>query len=140
MSNTQQSTFRVVAIRQPHAVFEPGSWRPPLNVYETEQGIQIVAELAGMTLDGMRVQVQPNRVQIQGTRQLAAPAGLLRIHRLEIAGGPFQINIPLSVPVDPDHSEARYEDGLLNVWMPFAPQVTQGAVVIPLGKGKGDAR
>src|SRR5262245_37714999 len=135
MSNPQQTAIRIVAIRQPFALFENRPWRPPLNIYETEQGIQLVAELAGIALDDLQVQVHPINVQIRGTRQLAAPPGLRRIQRMEIASGPFQVDIPLAVPIDPDRTEARHGNGLLDIWLPFASQAVQRVVVIRLGEG-----
>ncbi len=123
-------TVRIVAFRQPVAFFEPHFWRPPLNVYETELGLQFVAELAGVSQDDIQVLVQPAKVTIQGTRQLSTPDGLARIHRLEIAGGPFKVEIPLSMSVDPEQAQAQYSDGLLVVWLPFARQAVQHVVVI----------
>ncbi|HEX9373007.1 MAG TPA: Hsp20/alpha crystallin family protein [Roseiflexaceae bacterium] len=135
MSAHQRSAIRIVAIRQPFALFEPRPWRPPMNIYETEQGIQIVAELAGIALDDLQVYVHPTSVQIEGTRRLEAPAGLSRIQRMEIASGPFQIEVPLATPIDPDRAGAQYEDGLLDIWLPFAHQPNQRVVVIRLGEG-----
>ena len=132
MSNTRPSAsaFRVVAIRQPSAFFEPQFWRPSLNIYETELGLQVVAELAGASLEDIQVLVQPAKVVIQGTRRLGTPDGLARIHRLEIAGGPFKVEMPLSAPVDPEQTQAQYTDGLLVIWLPFARQTVQRVVVI----------
>lgn len=135
MSNPQQTAIRIVAIRQPFALFEHRPWRPPLNIYETEQGIQLVADLAGIALDDLHVQVHPTHVQIRGTRQMATPAGLRRIQRMEIASGPFQVEIPLATPIDPDRAEAQYRNGLLNIWLPFARQAIQRVVVIRLEEG-----
>jgi HSP20 family molecular chaperone IbpA len=135
MSNPQQSSIRIVAIRQPFALFEHRPWRPALNIYETEQGIQFIAELAGIALDDLQVQVHPTHVQIRGTRQLAAPPELRRIQRMEIASGPFQVEIPLATPIDPNRAEAHYGNGLLNIWLPFAHQAIQHVVVIRLGEG-----
>jgi len=71
MSNPHPSAIRIVAIRQPFAVFEHRPWRPPLNIYETEQGLQLIVELAGIALDDLHVHVYSTNVRIQGTRQLA---------------------------------------------------------------------
>jgi len=135
MSNPQQTAFRIVAIRQPFVHFELRPWRPQLNIYETEQGMQIVAELAGIALDDLHVHIHPTAVQIHGTRQIAPPAGLRRIQRMEIASGPFQVELPLATPIDPDRAEAHYRDGLLELWLPFASQPVQRVVVIQLGQG-----
>jgi HSP20 family protein len=135
MSDPQQSSIRIVAIRQPFALFESRPWRPAVNIYESEQGVQLVAELAGVALDDLHVHIHPTYVQIHGTRQLVAPAGLRRIQRIEIASGSFQVELPLVTPTDPDRAEARYRDGLLEIWLPFAQQPVQRVVVIQLGQG-----
>ena len=120
MSNLQQSTSRVVAIRQPFALFAHLPWRPSLNVYKTEQGIHLVAELAGIALDELQVDVFSTNVQIHGTRQMSAPRELDRIQQIEILSGPFKVEVPLTTPIDPDRSEALYRNGLLDIWLPFA--------------------
>ena len=135
MSNLQPSVFRIVAIRQPFALFESHAWRPQLNIYETEQGIRLIAEIAGVSMDDLYVHVRPASILIRGTRQIAIPPGLRGIQRMEIASGPFQVEVPLATPVAPDRVEAQYANGLLDVWLPFAPQATQRVVVIPLGQG-----
>ena len=134
MSNSKPATIRIVAIRQPFALFESRPWRPPLNIYETDHGMKLVAELAGISIDDLSVQVHPTNLQIRGMRQVAPPDGLRRIQRIEITSGPFHIEVPLATSVDPDRSEANYANGLLDIWLPFAQQVIQRVVVIRPGE------
>ena len=134
MSNSKPATIRIVAIRQPFALFESRPWRPPLNMYETDYGIKLVAELAGISLDELSVQVHPTNLQIRGIRQVAPPDGLRRIQRIEITSGPFQVEVPLATPIDPDRTQANYANGLLDIWLPFAQQVIQRVVVIRPGE------
>jgi len=54
---------------------------------------------------------------------------------MESASGPFQVEVPLAMPTDPDRAEAQYVNGLLNIWLPFANQAIQRVVVIRLGEG-----
>jgi HSP20 family molecular chaperone IbpA len=125
----------VIAIRHPFAAFEARPWRPPLNVYESEGGVMLVAELAGVDSTGLHIHVQPFQVVIHGERRLAAPDGLRRIHRMEIGAGPFMIEVPLATPVDPDGAKANYTDGLLEVWLPFAQHPPQRVVVVQIDGG-----
>ena len=134
MSNSKPATIRIVAIRQPFALFESRPWRPPLNIYETDHGIKLVADLAGISLDELSVQVHPTNLQISGMRQVAPPAGLRRIQRIEITSGPFQVEVPLATPIDPDRTQANYANGLLDIWLPFTQQVIQRVVVIRPGE------
>ena len=136
MPDHQRSTIRIVAIRQPYAQFEQRAWHPPFNIYESDQGIQIVVELAGVTLDELHVYVHPNSVQIQGTRHMLPPPGLRRVLRMEIVSGPFLVELPLTSAVDPERAEAQYTNGLLDLRLPFADQPLQRVVVIQLGEGR----
>jgi HSP20 family protein len=132
---TSQQRVRVFALRQPYAAFELRGWRPALNVYETEAGVALVVELAGVDPDALHVHVHPNSVVIHGVRRLAAPEGLRRVHHMEIGAGPFELRAPLTAPIDPDASEARYANGLLEVWLPFAPEPAQRVVVVRIDGG-----
>ncbi|MFO7169473.1 MAG: Hsp20/alpha crystallin family protein [Chloroflexota bacterium] len=132
---TRHQTVRVIAIRHPFAAFEARAWRPPLNVYELRDGLMLVVELAGVDANGLHVHVHPSQVIVHGERRLSAPQGLQRVHRMEIGSGPFYIEVPLGTPVNPDGAEARYSDGMLEVWLPFAQQPAQRVVVVQIGGG-----
>lgn len=134
MSETKQPR-RIIAIRQPFALFDARPWRPALNVYETGTGVQILAELAGISLADLHVHVHSTSVLIHGTRHASMPEGLRRVQRMEIAAGPFQVEVPLPAPADPDRAEARYVAGILEVWVPLAEQPRQRVVVIRIDEG-----
>src|SRR5262245_36842001 len=98
MNNTEQPAIRIVAFRRPSVLFEPRIWRPAVNIYETEQGVGIVAELAGIVdPQELLIYVQPYQLLIQGQRQVPTPGGLRRIQRLEIVSGAFQVEVPLTM-------------------------------------------
>ena len=137
MGKAQQSAARIVAVTQPFVLFESRPWRPPLNVFETDQGIHVVAEMAGIAVDRLRLHVYPTSVRIDGRREVATPFELHRIRRLEIQSCAFQVDLPLATRVDPDRSEARYRDGLLDIWLPFAHQPSNQTAIIHRGEKSG---
>jgi HSP20 family molecular chaperone IbpA len=137
MDDIRRSSIRILYPRLPYALFDLRPWTPPTNVFETEQAMVIVAELAGVDPASLRIDAHPTFVSIQGTRQLALPARLRRLHRMEIASGPFQIEVPFDRPIDPDAATARALNGLLEVWLPFAGQTEQRVVVIQVSEGGG---
>jgi HSP20 family protein len=138
VDRVQQSPIRIVTIRRPFAIFHSRPWQPALNVYETEQSMLIVAELAAVDPANLTIDVHPMHVDIRGIRQLNVPAQLRRIQRMEIAAGAFQIEVPLNVPIDPEQAEARYTNGLLEIRLPFAQHLVQQVVAI--SRGEGDTR
>ena len=127
--------IRVIALRQPFVAFEARAWRPPLNIYETEQALTLVVDLAGANPAELQIYVNPTLIVVRGTRQLAAPPGLRRIQRMEIGAGPFELEVPLATPVDPERASGRYSDGLLEIAVPYASEPTTHLVVIQIEGG-----
>ncbi|MCU0493805.1 MAG: Hsp20/alpha crystallin family protein, partial [Chloroflexaceae bacterium] len=121
MSNKPQ-TLRIFTLRQPGVAFELRAWRPPFNVYETETGLVLVVDLVGVEPANLHLHVAPRRIQVHGTRQLAAPPGLRRVQHMEIGAGRFELDVPLATPIDTERSDAHYNQGLLEISLPFAPQ------------------
>ena len=135
MPEPQKASIRILRVRQPYAQFEVRPWAPQLNLFEAEHAFVLVAELAGINPASVQIDVHPALVVIRGVRHLALPQRLRRLHRIEIAGGPFQVAVPLDPPVDPEQASARYTDGLLEVVLPFARDTGQGRIVIPIRIG-----
>jgi HSP20 family molecular chaperone IbpA len=113
--------FRFLAIRHYNIVGQR-DWQPALNIYETEQDIIIVIELAGIDPNTLFIDAEPGRVRIEGVRQFTPPEGLRRIHQMEIASGAFQISTTLSALIDPEQAHSHYHHGLLEVVLPLAKQ------------------
>jgi len=130
-----KSTIQVFTLRQPFITFESRLWRPAHNLYETDQGIILLVELAGVDPANLHVHLHPRHVVVHGMRQLAVPAGIRRVEQMEIGAGPFQLEVPLSSPIDPERAEAHYTAGLLEIRLPFAQQPEPRVVVIRIEGG-----
>jgi HSP20 family protein len=58
------------------------------------------------------------------------PQGGTQIYeQMEIDYGPFERHVSLSVPVDVEAAQARYENGFLTIVLPFAPSPAPDAQV-----------
>lgn len=88
-------------------------WRPPLDVYETEDALYVVAELAGVAEDQIEVAVDEDILTIRGERAPLPFAPGRSIHELGILRGHFAADIYLPLAVDKNRIEAVYEHGLL---------------------------
>lgn len=132
---SDSSYIRILRTRLPYAQFDTRPWSPPLNIFETDREIILVIELAGVDPTTVQIEAYPERVRIAGVRQLTLPPGLRRLHRMEIAAGMFQIEIPFEHAVDPEQSSARSFHGLLEIRLPFARH-TLRQVVIPVLEGE----
>jgi HSP20 family protein len=102
------------ATRAPRLVFTP-----PIDIYETEDGLVLMADLPGVSLDSLELQVQNNKLTLLGRVKPPVPAdGELRYQEYQI--GDFLRSFILSDEVDHDRVTATLNNGVLKVWLPKA--------------------
>lgn len=133
--STKKQTLQVFALRQPFVAFESRLWRPAHNLYETDSGMTLVVDLAGVDPGNLHVHLHPRHIAVHGVRQLTVPEGIRRVEQMEIGAGPFQLEVPLGRAIDPERAGGRYRAGLLEIDMPFAHQPSQRVVVIRIDGG-----
>jgi HSP20 family molecular chaperone IbpA len=96
----------------------PKIWRPPTDVYETEEAIFVRVEVAGMQERDFQISLNGRKLSIGGVRH--DPADKLGFQQMEIQYGPFETDIDLPGAVQEDRIEATYEGGFLLVHLPKA--------------------
>ena len=92
---------------------------PPLNVCERGDEYILEAELPGMKLENIEVEVLGNEFTIKGRRENPAQEGVT-YHRQERGSGEFTRVLTLPSDVDSDKVEATLRDGILTVRLPKA--------------------
>lgn len=93
-------------------------WEPDLDAFETEKAFVVRVELAGVRSEELRVTVDGEELRIRGERRPAEPAGVRRLHRMEIASGPFERLVRVPIPFDRDGVTAHLAEGFLTVTLP----------------------
>ena len=82
--------------------FEPSQgaraarWEPPVDVFETERQLWIIAALPGVAPEAVRVEIEGPTLIIAGLRPLPSKGRNANIVRLEIPYGRFERRIALS--------------------------------------------
>src|SRR5262245_29689876 len=89
-------------------------WRPPTDVYETEEYYVVMVEVAGVQSDNFAVSFANHRLTISGARHDSGPHDRA-YHQLEVRFGEFRVDVDLSAPVADDQINAEYRDGFLRV-------------------------
>jgi HSP20 family protein len=93
-------------------------WRPAADAYETASTIEILVDLAGVGEDDFEVRLFDDALVVEGHRRLpVSPEGAV-YHAAGIRQGPFQLELPLPVAVDPERVTARCDLGLLRITLP----------------------
>ena len=101
----------------------PHTWRPPTDIYETENRYVVRVEIAGMKASEFAVTVDDNTITIRGVRSDTTERRAY--HQMEIHFGEFSIEIEFPGSVDISGVEADYDDGFLRVSLP-EESATQG--------------
>ena len=91
-------------------------WRPPTDVFETEDAFIVVVEVAGMRGAEISVTLEKGMLSIRGMR--VDTGDMKAYHQMEIAYGEFETKIKMPRKVEKDQIEATYSDGFLRVLMP----------------------
>ncbi len=112
-------TTRYVWIHSTHV------WRPPTDVYETDQAIRVQVEVAGMEHLDFSVLLEGMTLRISGNRK--DPMDRRIYHQMEIHTGEFLTEVELPVRVEPDFVRAHYHDGFLLVELHKVQEMPDGA-------------
>ena len=112
-------------------------FRPQVDCIRSEDPaeLQILVELPGVDPKSIQIVAADHVLLVAGERRRPEVSG--RYQQLEIEYGSFQRRIQLDEPVDPSAATARFENGMLSVLLPIAPQVAQTERVSIVIKGRG---
>ena len=88
-------------------------WRPSWDIYETEDDLILLVELAGIKRDDVEINVGRDRVQLRGDRFRPSGHEVTRIHQMEIDFGPYHQIIALPKRVEPRGASSTYSEGFL---------------------------
>jgi len=93
-------------------------WQPAIDVFESEKSICVRFELAGVRSSEVRVTIDGDVLRVAGVRNPPPDSDVQRLHQMEIAFGPFERVVRLSVPFDREAVSAHLEEGFLTVSLP----------------------
>ncbi|RLE19497.1 MAG: Hsp20/alpha crystallin family protein [Acidobacteria bacterium] len=95
-----------------------GSWAPAVDVYESENAIEIKADLPGMTEKDIDVTVENNMLTIKGERKFENEEKRESYHRIERQYGSFYRSFQLPNTVDVTKINANFKNGILELALP----------------------
>lgn len=92
---------------------KPGSWVPAVDLLETEDAYELMAELPGVLREDLELRVVNARLELVGLRRV--PSGSGSFHRMEGRYGPFHRALALGPDADENRIEASLTEGVLTV-------------------------
>ena len=94
------------------------TWRPPTDVYETDDAVVVRVEIAGMRDADFVVTIHDQLLIISGAR--TDPSPKVAYHQFEVRYGEFRTEVFLHWAVEQATITATYQDGFLTVTLPKA--------------------
>jgi HSP20 family protein len=97
-------------------------WAPALDMFETDEALVILLDIAGVDASQTEVRAEPHVLTVRGVRhERHSPRGgdqHRNYHALEIPYGRFERTVHLPPGIDTAAAQANYRDGLLEVTLP----------------------
>ena len=94
------------------------SWVPAVDVFDTQDAVVIKAELPGMKVDDIQIEVDDNVLTLKGERIFEEKVDDERYYRVERRYGSFKRAFRLPEGVDADKIEAAFDKGVLTIRLP----------------------
>jgi HSP20 family protein len=93
------------------------AWRPPTDVYVTDQAVIVRVEVPGMKNGEFSITFEDHILSIQGIRPDQSESRAY--HQMEIRFGEFRSDIQIHWAIATDQIAAEYQDGFLRVYLPL---------------------
>jgi HSP20 family protein len=111
-------------------VWPSGGYSVPTDVFHTEDRLVIRMDLPGVDPEEVEVTVQENTLLINGRRRFPFEAEKVRFTRRGTFYGDLTQRVQLGKGLDVEAINARFENGVLEVAIPYAAEVQPRKIAI----------
>ncbi len=118
--------------KNPLLMVSESGWMPHIDVYETQNAYIIKVEIAGVSPEDVRLQLENRTLTIHGYRMDEVPEEREHFHLMEISYGKFSRSIELPHELDGKHVKAVYNKGILKITVQKSDSKMQGPVHVPI--------
>ena len=114
-----------------------GRFMPNIDTEERDDRILVRADLPGVKVDDFRVEIEDDALVIQGERRDEREDVRGGIRRVERSYGAFRRVIPLPPGANLEQAEARFDNGVLEVQIPFEQKSGSRRLEVQSGSSSG---
>jgi len=115
-------------------------WAPAIEVFEKEDKFVVKAELPGMKEEDIDISVVGDTLTIKGERKAESEVKEEDYYCCERSFGSFSRSVAVPPNVDAKKIDASFEDGVLEIGLPKAPEVKPKKVTISAKKKEKDSK
>jgi HSP20 family protein len=134
MSNAVQTTQsdRGVANRQPQQQQQQQYVVPPVDVFENDASITLLADLPGVARDQLHVRVDGETLVLEATASTSTPEQMELVYG-EAQSAAYRRQFTLSRELDASRIEAQLRDGVLRLTIPKAEEARPRKIQVQVG-------
>ena len=110
-----------------------GGYTVPTDVFHTEDSLVIRMDLPGVSAEDVEVTVQENVLLINGNRRFPWDSDKIRFVRRGTFYGDFTQRVALGKGLDVEHIAANYDNGVLELRVPYSEEVQPKKISIEVG-------
>ena len=123
LNNFLRDTFLTHAIGNPLNIRKNATWRPAIEVKQTDKNYKVKVQLPGVKRDDIEVELDNDFMTItaeiqEEKEQKQEDEKNSRYHTCEFRYGKYQRTISFDEPVKIEDSRAEYKDGVLMITVP----------------------
>ena len=111
----------------------------PTDIFHTDERLVIRMDLPGVNADDVEVTVQENNLIVNGKRDFPFEADSVRYLRRGAFYGDFTQKVALGRGLDTEKISAHFDNGVLELTIPYSAEVQPRRVSIEVGNGATSA-
>jgi len=104
-----------------------GHQLPSVNIHETDGALHLEVNAPGRNKEDFKLNVEDNQLTISYEKKEENENSTYRTIRREFSFESFKRSFNLGEEINPDGIEAKYENGVLKVYLPKKPVVKESA-------------
>jgi HSP20 family protein len=101
---------------------------PPVNIFETQDGYVLEAEMPGVTKDGLQITLEGNEILIVGKRKLEGVSGDVIFREREFVD--YRRVFELDPAIDTTRITANMNQGVLTLTLPKSERVKPRKITV----------
>ena len=106
----------------------PATWNramnvPPVNIHENENGFHIELQAPGLQKEDFKINVEKGLLNISYEKKTENEEKNYRTHRKEFSVSSFKRSFSLDENVNADEIKAKYDAGILQIFLPKKEEV-----------------
>ena len=117
--------------RHGHPEAEATDWVPPVDILETEEGVEILAEIPGVSQGDINISLTNNVLTLKGEKKQISE-GVENSRRAERKYGSFHRSFTLPLDRQLDDVRATFKDGVLTIFIPGTKQAKPREIEISI--------